>query len=412
MKFQNMNNLNIEYQNISKLTPYARNSRTHSDEQVSQIAASIKEFGWTNPILIDEQDGIIAGHGRLMAAQRLNESNVPTIRLVGLTEAQKKAYVIADNKLALNAGWDEEMLAIELEDLIGENYNTDLLGFSDKEINNILSTSGTDYEGLTDEDEVPDVNKTDIKEGDMFALGQHRIICGDSTNKDVLNKLLGKETIDLLLTDPPYGVNYSQKNEFLNKWDEGRRLQRDIVNDEIEDLESFCTSFLNIIPFSQYNICYVFMGGQKLHHLRNAFDLSKLKFSQYLIWNKNNHVLGRNDYFPKHEFICYGWKNKHKFYGTSSTTVLDFDKPLKSDLHPTMKPVALLEKLINDGSLPNQNVYEPFLGSGSTLIAAEKTNRKCLGIELEPHYMQVIIDRWQDYTGEKAEKINGETLQD
>tara|TARA_R100001440_G_scaffold33925_2_gene52845 strand:- start:458 stop:1681 length:1224 start_codon:yes stop_codon:yes gene_type:complete len=407
-----MNNLNIEYQNISKLTPYARNSRTHSDEQVSQIAASIKEFGWTNPILIDEQDGIIAGHGRLMAAQRLNESDVPTIRLVGLTEAQKKAYVIADNKLALNAGWDEEMLAIELEDLIGENYNTDLLGFSDKEINNILSTSGTDYEGLTDEDEVPDVDKTDIKEGDMFALGQHRIICGDSTNKDVLNKLLGKETIDLLLTDPPYGVNYSQKNEFLNKWDEGKRLQRDIVNDEIEDLESFCTSFLNIIPFSQYNICYVFMGGQKLHHLRNAFDLSKLKFSQYLIWNKNNHVLGRNDYFPKHEFICYGWKNKHKFYGTSSTTVLDFDKPLKSDLHPTMKPVALLEKLINDGSLPNQNVYEPFLGSGSTLIAAEKTNRKCLGIELEPHYMQVIIDRWQDYTGEKAEKINGETLQD
>ena len=407
-----MNNLNIEYQNISKLTPYARNSRTHSDEQVSQIAASIKEFGWTNPILIDEQDGIIAGHGRLMAAQRLNESNVPTIRLVGLTEAQKKAYVIADNKLALNAGWDEEMLAIELEDLIGENYNTDLLGFSDKEINNILSTSGTDYEGLTDEDEVPDVDKTDIKEGDMFALGQHRIICGDSTNKDVLNKLLGKETIDLLLTDPPYGVNYSQKNEFLNKWDEGNRVQRDIVNDEIEDLESFCTSFLNIIPFSQYNICYVFMGGQKLHHLRNAFDLSKLKFSQYLIWNKNNHVLGRNDYFPKHEFICYGWKNKHKFYGTSSTTVLDFDKPLKSDLHPTMKPVALLEKLINDGSLPNQNVYEPFLGSGSTLIAAEKTNRKCLGIELEPHYMQVIIDRWQNYTGEKAEKINGETLQD
>lgn len=407
-----MNNLNIEYQNISKLTPYARNSRTHSDEQVSQIAASIKEFGWTNPILIDEQDGIIAGHGRLMAAQRLNESNVPTIRLVGLTEAQKKAYVIADNKLALNAGWDEEMLAIELEDLIGENYNTDLLGFSDKEINNILSTSGTDYEGLTDEDEVPDVDKTDIKEGDMFALGQHRIICGDSTNKDVLNKLLGKETIDLLLTDPPYGVNYSQKNEFLNKWDEGNRVQRDIVNDEIEDLESFCTSFLNIIPFSQYNICYVFMGGQKLHHLRNAFDLSKLKFSQYLIWNKNNHVLGRNDYFFKHEFICYGWKNKHKFYGTSSTTVLDFDKPLKSDLHPTMKPVALLEKLINDGSLPNQNVYEPFLGSGSTLIAAEKTNRKCLGIELEPHYMQVIIDRWQNYTGEKAEKINGETLQD
>lgn len=407
-----MNNLNIEYQNISKLTPYARNSRTHSDEQVSQIAASIKEFGWTNPILIDEQDGIIAGHGRLMAAQRLNESNVPTIRLVGLTEAQKKAYVIADNKLALNAGWDEEMLAVELEDLIGENYNTDLLGFSDKEINNILSTSGTDYEGLTDEDEIPDVDKTDIKEGDMFALGQHRIICGDSTDKDVLNKLLGKETIDLLLTDPPYGVNYSQKNEFLNKWDKGNQVQRDIVNDEIEDLESFCTSFLNIIPFSQYNICYVFMGGQKLHHLRNAFDLSKLKFSQYLIWNKNNHVLGRNDYFPKHEFICYGWKNKHKFYGTSSTTVLDFDKPLKSDLHPTMKPVALLEKLINDGSLPNQNVYEPFLGSGSTLIAAEKTNRKCLGIELEPHYMQVIIDRWQDYTGEKAEKINGETLQD
>ena len=405
-----MNNLNIEYQEVAKLTPYARNSRTHSDEQVSQIAASIKEFGWTNPILIDEKDGIIAGHGRLMAAQRLNEANVPTIRLSGLTEAQKKAYVIADNKLALNAGWDEEMLAVEVEELLGKGYDLSLTGFSEKEINNILSANGTDYEGLTDEDEVPEVEETNIKAGDMFALGQHRIICGDSLKKETLDQLLQKETIDLLLTDPPYGVNYSQKNEFLNKWDKGNRVQRDIKNDEIEDIENFCAEFLNIIPFSQYNICYVFMGGQKLHHLRTAFDKSNLKFSQYLIWNKNNHVLGRNDYYPKHEFICYGWKNKHKFYGSSSTTVLDFDKPLKSDLHPTMKPVALLEKLINDGSLPNQNVYEPFLGSGSTLIACEKTNRKCLGIELEPHYLQVIINRWEDFTGLKAEKIDGKTL--
>ena len=235
-----MNNLNIEYQEVAKLTPYARNSRTHSDEQVSQIAASIKEFGWTNPILIDEKDGIIAGHGRLMAAQRLNEANVPTIRLSGLTEAQKKAYVIADNKLALNAGWDEEMLAVEVEELLGEGYDLSLTGFSEKEINNILSANGTDYEGLTDEDEVPEVEETTIKAGDIFALGQHRIICGDSLKKETLDQLLQKETIDLLLTDPPYGVNYSQKNQFLNKWDQGKRLQKDIKIDEIEDMEIFC----------------------------------------------------------------------------------------------------------------------------------------------------------------------------
>ena len=172
-----MNNLNIEYQEVAKLTPYARNSRTHSDEQVSQIAASIKEFGWTNPILIDEKDGIIAGHGRLMAAQRLNEANVPTIRLSGLTEAQKKAYVIADNKLALNAGWDEEMLAVEVEELLGEGYDLSLTGFSEKELNDILSANGTDYEGLTDEDEVPQPpEEPNAKLGDIYQLGEHRLM--------------------------------------------------------------------------------------------------------------------------------------------------------------------------------------------------------------------------------------------
>ena len=228
-----MNNLNIEYQEVAKLTPYARNSRTHSDEQVSQIAASIKEFGWTNPILIDEKDGIIAGHGRLMAAQRLNEANVPTIRLSGLTEAQKKAYVIADNKLALNAGWDEEMLAVEVEELLGEGYDLSLTGFSEKELKDILSANGTDYEGLTDEDEVPQPpEEPNAKLGDIYQLGEHRLMCGDSINEKNLKNLLSNKKADLVFTDPPYNADYKSrgKNELLRKGIKNDNMSNDDLN--------------------------------------------------------------------------------------------------------------------------------------------------------------------------------------
>tara|TARA_Y100001938_G_C8042010_1_gene406660 strand:+ start:138 stop:1367 length:1230 start_codon:yes stop_codon:yes gene_type:complete len=383
----------------SKLIPYARNARTHSDVQISQICASIQEFGFTNPVLVDENNTIIAGHGRVIASQRMKLEKIPCIYLNNLSEAQKKAYVIADNQLALNAGWNEELLSIEVEELKNLDFNLDLLGFDDPE-----SLIIKDVEGFTDEDEIPEsLDEIKVKQGDLWILGNHRLFCGDCTSADNITSLFEEQTVDLLLTDPPYGVDYSSKNTFLNSIDKGNRIQKDIKNDNIEDITQFCTDFLSIIPFSEYNIFYIFFGGLQLHNLRKSIDDSGLKFSQYLIWNKNNHVLTRQDYLAKNEFILYGWKNRHKFYGSKKrTTVIDYDRPLVADLHPTMKPVGLLETFIEDGSLNNQNVYDPFLGSGSTLIACEKHNRKCFGFELEPSYVSTIIQRWENFTQKTA----------
>ena len=415
-----MNNLNIEYQNISKLTPYARNSRTHSDEQVSQIAASIREFGWTNPILIDEQDGIIAGHGRLMAAQRLNESNVPTIRLVGLTEAQKKAYVIADNKLALNAGWDEEMLAIELEDLIGENYNTDLLGFSDKEINNILSTSGTDYEGLTDEDEVPDVDKTDIKEGDMFALGQHRIICGDATDLKIWEKLKIEKGI-ICFTSPPYNLGDSIKlsgNTFLNKKNSpylnftDRKKDNDylkLIKNSLDCSLSFCeASVFNLQPLakskrplmnllSEYSSKMIDIitwdKGHAAPQIKKGIMSSRYEWL-FLYSNKNN---------PSRVVPYASWQGKFSnVYQAPPQKNNEFSK-----IHGATFPVHLPEFVVGDLMNKSRGLIDCFCGTGTSIIASEKLGRIGYGIEINPLYVDVTIQRWQNFTGQKAEKING-----
>lgn len=397
--------MQIEKLETNKLIPYVNNSRTHSENQVSQVAASITEFGFNNPILIDKKNTIIAGHGRLLAAQKLGLPEVPCVRLEHLTETQKKAYIIADNKLALNAGWDEELLSLELKGLEEDGFDTSLIGFDEKEMAQILS--GNPKDGLTGDDELPEVNENaQTKEGNLYELGVHRLLCGDSTEENVVNRLFDSQTVDLLLTDPPYGVNYAEKNTFLNEFDKGNRVQKPIQNDEIVNLEEFLGKFLQVIPFSETNIFYIFFAGQQLHHIQSALNSAKLKLSQYLVWNKNNHVLSRTDYLCKHEFILYGWKNKHKFYGKKGTTVIDHPRPLKNELHPTMKPVGLLTRLIEDGSLPNQNIYDPFLGSGSTLIAAEKTNRKCFGIEKDPIYCDVIVKRWEDFTGSKAKLID------
>tara|TARA_Y100001937_G_scaffold10231_1_gene12551 strand:+ start:639 stop:1832 length:1194 start_codon:yes stop_codon:yes gene_type:complete len=397
--------MQIEKLETNKLIPYVNNSRTHSENQVSQVAASITEFGFNNPILIDKKNTIIAGHGRLLAAQKLGLPEVPCVRLEHLTETQKKAYIIADNKLALNAGWDEELLSLELKGLEEDGFDTSLIGFDEKEMAQILS--GNPKDGLTGDDELPEVSENaQTKEGNLYQLGVHRLLCGDSTEENAVNRLFDGQTVDLLLTDPPYGVNYAEKNTFLNNLDQGKRVQKHIQNDEIVNLDEFLGKFLQVIPFSETNIFYIFFAGQQLHHIESALNLAKLKLSQYLVWNKNNHVLSRTDYLCKHEFILYGWKNKHKFYGKKGKTVIDHPRPLKNELHPTMKPVGLLTRLIEDGSLPNQNIFDPFLGSGSTLIAAEKTNRKCFGIEKDPIYCDVIVKRWEDFTGSKAKLID------
>jgi DNA modification methylase len=385
---------------VSDLIPYINNSRTHSEEQITQLISSIKEFGFTNPILLAPDNSIIAGHGRLLAVKRLGHEEVPCIIVQGLTKTQIKALIIADNQLALNAGWDLEKLSVEIEGLKDEDFNIDILGFKNDFILDLLNKEN---KGLTDDDAVPEkpINPKS-KIGDVWLLGNHRLVCGDSTLPENTELMFKGQTMDLVLTDPPYGVNYSAKNEFLNKFDKGNRIQKDIKNDEIEDIKEFCSKFMSIIPFSEYNIFYIFITSQQLHNVRMALDENKFYTSTYLVWNKNNHVLGRMDYLMKHEFIIYGWKNRHKFYGNKTASVIDFDRPLKNDLHPTMKPVGLLEKLLEDGSLPNQNVYDPFLGSGSTLIACEKQNRKCFGFELDEAYTDVIINRWQQFTGKEA----------
>ncbi len=421
-----MANLNIVYQETNKLTPYARNSRTHSDEQVAQICASIKEFGWTNPILIDEEDGIIAGHGRLMAAQRLKEQQVPTIRLEGLTKAQKKAYVIADNKLALNAGWNEEMLAIELEDLDEMDYDLSLLGFTDEELNNIIQQD--DEDGLTDDDEVPEVEENSISQkGYVWLLGEHRVISGSSTEAEDVAKLMQSDKVDMMFTDPPYNVDYGKMNG--NKQNAYRFQVRKIENDNMsdEDFEALLFGFIDVSKAhtkagAPYYIAY---GERNSLQFLGAFKRAGLKHSCNIIWKKHSLVIGRSDYHYIHEPIFYGWIDgqTHIYYGDrKQTSVWEVDRPTKSELHPTMKPVELVLKAIHNSSKAGDIVYDPFGGSGSTLIAAEKAGRAARLVELDNKYVDVIVKRWQQYTGKEAildgdgrtfsEIENGETLQD
>lgn len=394
---------------IENLIPYANNSRTHSDKQVSQIAASIKEFGFTNPVLTDGDNGIIAGHGRVLAARKLKLHEVPTISLEHLSEPQRRAYVIADNKLALNAGWDEEILGIELEGLQELEFGLDVLGFEPSELTGLL--------GVGEPEEVgsgappPDLDDLAITvPGMVWNLGTHRLLCGDCTSAEVVERLMEGAKADQMVTDPPYGVDYSSKNEFLNAFDKGNRVQRPIENDAIEDYRTFFRSFLEVAPMASTNTVYMFMSSQESHNLRLAADDAGFYWSDWLVWLKNNHVLGRKDYNPKHEWIYYGWKGKHKFYGEFSTTILEYARPAKSDLHPTMKPPPLLARLIQDGSPKGALVYEPFGGSGSTLIACEMTGRVCRAIEISPHYCDVIVRRWQNETGLDATTEDGQTF--
>lgn len=401
----------------SDLIPYANNTRTHTEQQIKQVASSIKEFGFTNPILVDEENVVIAGHARLSAADLLGIKEIPCIVLDGLTEAQKKAYVIADNKLALNAGWDEELLKIELEHLKELDFDVELTGFSDEEIGDILGSVKT---GLTDDDAVPEAPETPVTvEGDVWLLGNHRLMCGDSTSIDAVEKLMNGRTIDLIFSDPPYGVSYADKNVFLNAADKGNRIQKAIENDHMT-LEETGKLWADVFSlWSQYlsaYSCYYIASpqGGDLFLMMMMMNENGLPLKHTIIWNKNNHVLGRCDYNYKHEPILYGWSKAHKFYGRGEHTksVWDIPKPQKNDLHPTMKPVALVENCILNSSETNQIVADMFLGSGTTLIASEKHNRCCYGMELDPVYCDVIINRWQDFTGEKAIHENGQTYEE
>ncbi len=444
----------IELWPLEKLKPYARNPRTHTPEQVAKVAASIVEFGFTNPILVDANQGIIAGHCRLMAAQKLGLETVPVIELTHLTEAQKRAYVIADNRLAMDAGWDVELLAGELEALKEDGFDLGLTGFSGDEIDEFLGSG--EAGGLTDDDAAPPTPEEAVTvPGDVWVLGRHRLLCGDATVLSDNDKLMGGELADCIWTDPPYNVNYGEKAEMLDRYQKGHRNTSRILNDHMESsdfYEFLHAAFTNVYAVSKSGAAvYVAHAETEGVNFRTTLKAAGFYLSSCLIWRKNALVLGRSDYHWQHEPVLYGWKEggAHRWFGgRDKTTIQEFEgapfqqigdnewqipmgettfiirgdnltveaahgtvffeeKPRTSPEHPTMKPVALIERMVSNSTRKGDMVLDPFGGSGSTLIACEKTGRTARLLELDPKYCDVIVRRWQDYTGKKATLENG-----
>ena len=387
--------MKIQEIEIEKLIPYARNSRTHSDEQVAQIAASIKEFGWTNPILVDGEAGIIAGHGRLAAARKLGMKKIPVIELSHLSPTQKKALIIADNKLALNAGWDNDMLALEFEELELDGFDLALTGFDEKEIDAL--TPEQINEGLTDEDAVPDLpDEPKTKLGDIYKLGNHRLMCGDSTSIDAVEKLMDGKKANMVFTDPPYGVNYqSNMRTQSEKFDVIKN--DDVILDIVPIIEIFSTGWVFIwstwkvldkwlkntkgLGFPS-NMVIWFKGGGGIGDLKKTFSTD---YETALVWHRGAELCGKR--------IGSVWK-----VGKDGASEY---------VHPTQKPVALAEEALDKTTRQNNIVMDLFGGSGSTLIACEKINRCARLMELDPKYCDVIVKRWEEFTGKKAELING-----
>ncbi len=391
----------IEMRQLDKLIPYARNSRTHSDTQVAQIAASIKEWGWTTPILVDEEGTIIAGHGRTLAARKLGLVEVPVMVARGWSEAQKKAYVIADNQLAMNAGWDTELLAVELKELGELGFELDLIGFDDKALANFLND---ETEGLTDADEVPEAPADPVSVlGDVWVLGKHRIICGSSTEADVVGKLLGDVKPHLMVTDPPYGVEYDAdwRNKAMRSDGSkiGGRAVGKVLNDDKADWREAWALFPG-------DVAYVWHAGNMAHVVAESLLACDFGIRAQIIWGKSQFVIGRGDYHPQHEPCWYAVrKNKKGHYdgGRKQSTLWQIEKPRKSETgHSTQKPVECMKRPIENNSSPGQVVYEPFSGSGTTIIAGEMTGRSVYAVELNPAYVDVAVKRWQDFTGQKA----------
>ena len=385
----------IEQRAVEKLIPYARNSRTHSDAQVAQIAASIKEWGWTTPILIDEAEQVIAGHGRLMAARKLGMAEVPVIVAAGWTDAQKRAYVIADNKLALNAGWDESLLALEFGELEGLGFDLELTGFSAEEI--AALTPEEVPAALTDEDEVPEPPEEPVTRlGDVWLLGRHRLMCGDSTSVDAVEKLMEGAKADLLHTDPPYGVSYEGG---AKKWDQ---IKNDALNKS--SLQDFLVAALSsaFVACKQSAPWYVWHASNTSFAFYSAVENVGRKPSAQIVWVKNQMAGGFGDYRGKHEPCIYCSGGKAAWHGgRDQHTVWNVDRE-RNYAHPTQKPVELVEKAVINSSKIGDIVLDLFGGSGSTLIACEKAARDCRMMELDPKYCDVIIKRWQDYTGKQA----------
>tara|TARA_R100000152_G_C6774711_1_gene202650 strand:- start:1201 stop:2454 length:1254 start_codon:yes stop_codon:yes gene_type:complete len=390
---------NIELWPLSRLKPYEKNARTHSSEQVAQIANSITEFGFTNPILVDSKDGIIAGHGRMTAAQELNLSKVPVVVLDHLSDRQRRAYVLADNQLALNAGWDLDVLRSELKDLVDEDFNIDLIGFSDEELKDLMPEElEPEYDG--DADAVPEPPEDPItKPGDLWILGEHRLLCGDSTNLQHIERLMNGKKADLWLTDPPYNVDYEGKTK------EKLVIENDSMSDSdfrqfLVDVYTSADAVMNV-----GGVFYIWHADSEGFNFRGAAADMGWQVRQCLIWLKQSMVMGRQDYHWKHEPCLYGWKEGAAHLWNTDrkqTTVLEFDRPSRNKEHPTMKPVDLFQYQMCNSTKKGAIVLDSFGGSGTTLIAAERSRRKACLMELDPRYCDVIVKRWEEFTGKTA----------
>ena len=389
----------IEQWPLERLIPYANNARTHSDAQVAQIAASMVEFGFTNPLLAGSDGVLVAGHGRLLAARKLGLAQVPVVVLDHLTPTQRRALVIADNRIAESAGWDEALLHLELEALQAEDFDLSLVGFDPDELADLLAGEEPDNQGQTDDDAAPEASETPVSQlGDLWVLGPHRVLCGDATDPDAYATLLREELVAMVFCDPPYGVNYAN-----NPKDKLRGKHRPILNDNLgEGFGDFLRAALTPLVAHCAGAIYVAMSSSELDTLQAAFREVGGKWSTFIIWAKNTFTLGRSDYQRQYEPILYGWPEgarRHWCGDRDQGDVWQIKKPARNDLHPTMKPVELVERAIRNSSRPGDRVLDPFGGSGTTLIAAEKSGRVARLMELDPRYVDVIVRRWQGWTG-------------
>src|SRR3954452_14683463 len=389
----------LEHWPLDRLIPHARNARTHSEAQVAQIAGSIAEFGFVNPVLVGDDGVIVAGHGRVLAARKLGLTEAPVIVLAHLSPTQRRALMIADNQIATNAGWNEEMLAAELVALRDEDVDLGLLGFDEGELDRLLDGAAEEGE---DADEAPEPPSDPVSQvGDMWICGQHRVLCGDATVLSDVEAVLGGELADLCFTDPPYNVNYANGSD-KKRSSKKRPILNDALGEEFGQL--LYDASVNILSVTKGGV-YICMSSSELDTLQKAFRAAGGHWSTFVIWAKNTFTLGRSDYQRQYEPILYGWKHGADHYWCGARDQGDvwfIDKPLKNDLHPTMKPVELVERAIRNSSKSRDIVLDLFGGSGTTMIAAERAGRRARLVELDPKYVDVIVQRWQSLTGGSA----------
>ena len=379
---------------LDKLVPYVNNARTHSAEQINKLRSSLREFGFINPVIIDRDFGIIAGHGRVLAAREEGITDVPCVFVDHLTEAQKKAYIIADNRMALDAGWDEELLRVEIESLQAEAFDISLTGFGDDEIADLFGKDAGDAKD-DDYDLTAALEKAAfVEKGDVWVVGRHRLVCGDATNPDDVEKLMDGKKANLIVTDPPYGVSFKSAS--------GLTIQNDSMKDE-EFYNFLYKSFANMVAHMESGgSAYIFHADTEGLTFRKAFIDAGFHLAGVCIWSKNSLVLGRSDYHWQHEPVLYGFlKNgKHRWYSDrKQTTIWNFNKPKRNENHPTSKPLDLLAYPIRNSSQENAIVIDTFGGSGSTLMACEQTNRICYTMELDEKYASVILRRYVEDVG-------------